>query len=280
MKFLLSLGGGLVLSVLVLSVFGSGSASASDCGPHEDFVDDCAAGDDSYDTTTGVFGIDTTGNCRRNANFVLTGPVDKITRSGPLDDSVQFPGTRPVDAHNDVIDTEIVSMSLTGGGITMRVGTGTPGIDAGVSQTLGAIAEQPANPRVADSFFDVFVELDDGGTLGGPFYNQSPLRIEAEIRQIPPKTTYLHLQGLCLDLFDAPVGGNDTGFNLVEAKHITDIGVGGTVELLSGGDGTDAFDAEDGGFSFALYAALAGGFAAAAVALAAGGWHAKRRWMR
>lgn len=58
--------------------------------------------------------------------------------------------------------------------------------------------------------------------------------------------------------------------------------VGGTVELLAGGDGPDVRVAQDegSGISASSYAVIAGGIAALAVTTAAGGWYARRRWLR
>lgn len=279
MKFLLVVGG-IALSLLVLAVFGSGSASAQACGPGDHWIDTCPAGTDSIPQSGALLGIDLDGDCKKDQNIILNGSVNQITRSGPKDDSDDFPTFRSVDGHSDVIDTEILSMELTGSGLVLRVGTATPGINPSVPPTKGAIGEQPGDPALAESFFDVWFEVDDGGALGGPFYNHSALRIEAEIDQVPPKAVYLHPSPLCLDLFDAPVGGNDTGINLVEASHNTAPSVGGTVELLAGGDSDTPASAGSSGSSTPLYGALAGGLALGAVALTAGGWYARRRWPR
>jgi hypothetical protein len=88
-----------------------------------------------------------------------------VDRSDPRDDSQNFPGLRPVDGHLDVIDTEIISMCLTGEGVTLRAGAGQqqgPGL---LAHSLGAIAEEAGDSTLADSFFDVFFEADLGGGM-------------------------------------------------------------------------------------------------------------------
>jgi len=140
-----------------------------------------------------------------------------INRSAPRDDSQNFPGLRPVDGHLDVIDTEIISMCLTGGGYTLRAGLGQGGV---ISRSLGAVAEQPGNPTLAESFFDVFFEVQ---TPQGPLYNQTPLRLAAVINCVPPKAAYIHPTG-CLPLFTSPIPGQGMHVaNLVTAQHNVNI---------------------------------------------------------
>jgi hypothetical protein len=93
-----------------------------------------------------------------------------------MDDSLEFPGLKPVEGHLDVIDTEIVEMCLMGEGVTLRAGLGQGGI---INRSPGAIAEDPADSMIGESFFDVFFEVDIGG--GQLAYNQDPMRIEANM---------------------------------------------------------------------------------------------------
>jgi hypothetical protein len=182
------------------------------------------------------------------------------------------------------IDTEIVDMTLTGSGFTMKVGTSTPGINAGVSASLGAIEEQSGDATLGDSFFDVFFEIDDGTNK---LYNLSALRLEQVIDQVPPDADYVHKlpgelpEDLCIDLFTAPSGGSDTGVNLVSAIHCTVgpcNGVGGIAEVLAGGSHSPASASAGSGLSALTYAGLAGAVAAVMIAVAAGGWYARRRF--
>ena len=249
------------LAVLVTS-FSSDRVSAAEpvCGPGGPgihWVDNCnfvgPKKADIINPSTALVGIDLDGDCGRDVNLILTGPVT-VNRQTTSDDSLNFPGASPVDGHPlgpglDVIDTEIANMALTGltnlGLVTLRVGKGTPGINPLVSNSFGAIVEQSpppgaGGPTLADSFFDVFfeVEVDPPGPPP-PFklYNhpqlpdalgRTGLVLEAVIDRVPPLAVYFHPKPLCLDLFDAPddpntavVEGNDTGINLVEARHDT-----------------------------------------------------------
>jgi hypothetical protein len=196
----------------------------SQCGPGAHWVDDCAAGQDQIANHGAVVGIDLDldPNCTEDVSLVLT-PCGAnlliIGRSGPRDDSVNFPGLRPVDGHLDVIDTEIVQLCLTGGGVTLIAGAGL-GQGGVLSPSLGAIAELGADNTKAESFFDVFFEVDLGGGLFA--YNQSPMRIAvgpSGITCVPPQASYIHPTG-CLPLYDSSIPGQGMLMaNLVTAQH-------------------------------------------------------------
>ena len=162
--------------------------------------------------------------------LMLSGPV-LVNRAAAAD--IALPSTAPCPAaangQNDVIQTEIISMDLTGnvtgfGMVTLRVGAGNgAGPGAPLPPSKGHIVGQvPGDNTKACSFFDVFFEIE----LPGPLflYNQEPLVIIDEIDRVPPQAQYVHLfpPGFCVGLFDSPVQGNGNFFaSLVEAKHKT-----------------------------------------------------------
>jgi len=187
------------------------------CGPGPHWIDNppCPPGVDSFPSGA-LVGVDFNFDCFVDLNLVMFGPTT-VRRSGPMDDSTQYPGTRPVDGHLDVIDTEMLSLSLTGGGVTLTAGAGM-GQGGVLSPTLGNVAEQPGDPTLADSFFDVFFEVDLGGGLF--LYNQMPLRVQATISCVPPDEVYFHPLNLCLPLYTSPVPGQGQHVaNLVSANH-------------------------------------------------------------
>ena len=262
---------GIAVAMLVTAVTPVGAQDPV-CGPGAHWIDTCSPGGvDHFDTTEALVGIDIDDDCVKDMDLVVTGPVD-VDREAASDDSARFPGLRPVDGHLDVIDTEIVSMSLTGGGVTLRAGVNTPGIDPAVPNSFGAVAEEAGASNLGDSFFDVFFEVD--GVPGGPVYNQTPLRVEAVIYYVPPSVLYVHAEPLCLPLYD---GAGVPLYNLVEAEHDTRAPVGGIAEPaeVAGSPAASTSDSSTG-----TYAALAGALAAAAVAIAAGAWYARRRFSR
>ena len=187
-----------------------------DCGPGARWIDQCAAGYDHM-VTGALIGIDLGGDCVADTSLILNGPVH-IQRSDPLDDSNHYPGLAPVDGHLEVIDTEILSMSLSGGGVTMIAGGGL-GQGGILGRSPGAIAEQPDDPTLADSFFDVFFEVDLGGGVYG--YNQDALRLATKIDCVPPDAVYVHPID-CVTLYSSPVPHQgDVVAYLVRADHST-----------------------------------------------------------
>jgi len=197
----------------------------SSCGPGPHWVDLCSAGQDQIANDGAVVGIDMDMDplCLPDVNLIMwpCSPPNNllvVKRSNPRDDSQYFPGLRPVDGHLDVIDTEIISMCLTGGGFTLRAGAGQqhgPGV---LVASLGAIAELPGDPRLADSFFDVFFEVDIGG--GMFLYNQTALRLATTISCAPPgQASYIHPTD-CIPLYTSPVPGQGMHVaNLTSAQH-------------------------------------------------------------
>jgi hypothetical protein len=174
-------------------------------------------------------GIDLNLDNFADIQLVLTGAA-MINRSGPLNASVNFPSVTGPAGHAgpDVIDTEIISMTLVGDGATMKVGTAS-GTALAIQPTLGAIAEVASNPSLGDSFFDIFLELDLGG--GQRVYNQVPHRFQAYIHCVPPLTIYF-LQGTTpISLYSAPSGGTEVA-RLITARHST-YGKGTTIPTVS-----------------------------------------------
>jgi hypothetical protein len=254
---------GVIALVVVISSLTPNRAWADGCGPGLHWVDGCPAGDDLFPSTTAVVGIDLNGDDCESVELDLT-------LSGPT--------TVHRDAEADgEIHTEIVSMELTGGGVTLRAGKDAP-VTNPIPDTVGSIQEQTKVWTLADSFFDVFFEVDVPGE--GLLYNHEPVRVEAVIDRVPPwNTIYLPPEDLCVRLFDAE--GEETGMNLAHAEHDTGPPPGGgIVELAVDGSDAPASATEGGGaasFPYAAIAGAAGAALAAVIALAAGGWHVRRR---
>jgi hypothetical protein len=184
------------------------------CGPGHHWIATCSPGQDSRGSGA-LVGIDFDLDNLADQSFVLTGPVT-VQRSAPLDSSVFFPGTGSPSGHPDVIDTEILSMSLTGGGASLVAGAGL-GFGGVLGASRGTILEQAANDSLADSFFDVFFEVT---TQAGRLYNHAPLHVTNVIDRVPPGGRYDHPNGV-VALYDDPVGGNHVA-NLVSARHIVE----------------------------------------------------------
>ncbi|MCH7734921.1 MAG: hypothetical protein IH961_06880, partial [Chloroflexi bacterium] len=156
-------------------------------------------------------------DCIADVSLVLHGPVH-IRRSASKDDSTNFPNTRPIDGHFDVIDTEMVQLILTDGGVRMAAGRAQD-VAGLLPATLGVIAEQPGDPVSGDSFFDVFFEIET--SAGVLLYNHAPLLVEAKIDCVPPDRTYIHVTD-CIALYVTPPGGKgQIVAQFVSANHST-----------------------------------------------------------
>ena len=122
-------------------------------------------------------------------DMTLNGPTD-VRRSDPAD----VDGDGLMD-----IQTEILAMNLVGtspaGPIFLR--------ESPTRASLGRVEQQsPGADFPAQSFFDVFVELEVAGL--GSVHNEQPIRVEALIDAIPPTLAYYRPpQPLAVPLLDA-----------------------------------------------------------------------------
>ncbi len=142
------------------------------------------AGEDIFPVSIAQIGIDLT----------LDGIVEgDISAEGPFVVVRQDP--RPEGGVN-VIDVEIVQMELTGssplGPVTIR--------ESNTRRSTGQIrARQDFPDFPADSFFDVFVEIELGDVR---LENRDPIRMEAVITEIPPRiSVYRSLQDPIISLY-------------------------------------------------------------------------------
>lgn len=191
-----------ILMVLAAGyAFIAGPAARGQCGPGAHWVDSCPGGQDNFPNTTGIGAIDITFDCGTDATIPVAG-VAVIQHADPSDDSQNYPGTRPVDGHLDVIDTEILSMSLTGGGgiIVAGEGQGQGGV---LPASPGVIAEDQSDPTLAESFFDCYFEAYVAGVY---VYNHDPIRLQASIDRFPPFGQSFSFSG-CVPVYDSPYPG-------------------------------------------------------------------------
>jgi hypothetical protein len=149
---------------------------AAICGPGPNWVQTCPAGFDVFDSralhTVDLFGVGI-------FTFTVSGPV-----------TVQR-GTPVFSAGAWNIPTELVSMSLTGGGLTMVAGDGVPGLsNSGPRYSPGQITD--IGGGLANSFFDVFIEIS-GPPLGTQIlHNTTQCHMTVTISfVIPYGSTYL-----------------------------------------------------------------------------------------
>ncbi len=167
----------------------------ANCGPGPNWIDTCQPGIDNFPTGA-LVRVDMDNDCEADATVTLNGPMTvRRTGSGP-----------------GPIQTEILSMHLVGAGsLIAGAGQGQGGV---LAASLGETTQNPGDPMLADSFFDVFFELDLGG--GQRVYNHSPLRVSASITCVPPDQVFTFAG--CLPLFTQPVGGVQVA-QIVEVLH-------------------------------------------------------------
>lgn len=171
------------------------------CGPGSHWVDTCTAGTDSFNSIATI-GVDIDFDNIADFNAVLQGPTT-IYRGNPINTP------DPLDpGHFNQIDTEIVSMTLTGVGMTLTAGDGTGNLsNDGPLHSAGNIIEQAGNPFMADSFFDVFFEFDIPGIpLVPTLHNTDPLRVRAVIDRVPPiNTPYIYILAPPISAYMIPI---------------------------------------------------------------------------
>ena len=162
----------------------------------------------------------------------IGGPVVSATVKGPT--KIRRSDSMKQSDGRNVIDTEIVSLDLTGGTtsfpITVR--------ESPTRESSGIIRQQtPGVDFPADSFFDIFVEID---TPLGVVHNKQPVRLGAVINAIPPlQAQYIPAETFVgVDLFAAD--GTRVGI-LRHAAHFVgqhpsfSVAAGGPSSLSSAG---------------------------------------------
>lgn len=147
------------------------------CGPGIDWVNTCPPGQDpiygtfnvSFEWLADDLGPLLTRNIYDLALYGLT----TVTRDDPA-------GTGQI--NTEIIAAQGEQLHPTLGPLTLRIGT-----QNGVAtRTIGEVNQIPLS-LFADSFFDVFFELDS--LLGTPIYNLDPLRVVAKLTCLAPGMT-------------------------------------------------------------------------------------------
>jgi hypothetical protein len=167
-----------VVGLSAIAVFGVAKpgVAADFCGPGEHWVDTCASGLDSFGSFATI-GIDINLDDQVDSTIVLSGPTT-IFRGDPIDTS------EPLDGHKNQINTEIISLELSGGGFTLKAGDGTGNLNNdGALYSPGKIIEKENDPKLANSYFDIFFEID---SPLGKLHNKMALRQSAMIDRVPP----------------------------------------------------------------------------------------------
>jgi len=100
------------------------------------------------------------------------------------------------EVHTEILNFNLVDSDPSGSGMALRAGSQNPNLLPGTRRSVGEVESlsgtgDPANDFLAQSFFDVFVNIF---TPGLPtLYNQTPLLIENfALTGFPPNVVYIH----------------------------------------------------------------------------------------
>lgn len=224
-RFSSALGVGLSLTLSAGLLVGPGAGVARAEYP--------AGGVDSFDSRAQVFVaaeplcVGATASTPGVVSAVVDGPTS-VKRSDPV---------TPEDGRQ-VIDTEIIQLQLAGttplGPLAIRQNPDRP--------STGQVRQQDAGLDFpADSFFDVFVEVEVAGTV---LENRMPVHMENVINSLPPDTfPYLPPPGTCIPLFPKMLPIDVPVLWLIHAEHlpqpsrdcfVVDVHLSGTNDTTSG----------------------------------------------
>ena len=165
----------LLILVAVMAIPAGRLTAGPICGGVPDWVNNCPAGTDKFSSRASVTILD--------ANFV---PIF----AGDLYDSATtiYRGA----GSGGLMLTEMVALNLTGSGITVHAGDGDGNLASdGVTYSPGYVQQQTpptGDPVLADSFFDIFFEVDYGPLhLHNYLSDTGPhLSMHAVISGVPP----------------------------------------------------------------------------------------------
>ena len=185
-----------------LSIVKPVDAASLTCGPGNDWVNTCPSSFDQFLT-----------NITINADILGFGsPLDFTTtlsgkstvfRGEPVDAVIDDPllgNVGVMDGRLDVIKTELFDLTVIGltlfvSAVTAIAGDGVPDLKPTPSSSIlpyeslysaGAIIERPDNPALADSFLNIFLEIQ--GTVEGSLRNKIPLNLRGTmpLSEFPP----------------------------------------------------------------------------------------------
>lgn len=156
-----------------------------------------------------------------------SGAAEEVIAYGPTTIKVFFEGPNEGDALDgnannlDDVETEIIQMELTGTSsfgpvkVTQSTNMSSFGlIEEQVDNNTGLLDVDPFAPGNADSFFDVFFELDVVGTT---LHNEVPLRFSGVMNEKPQAIDDVLVSNDSVELYD---GDSPTGFFVGPVTHI------------------------------------------------------------
>ena len=162
-----------------------GAVALASCGGDDDGLDSDypSAGEDRFELTRATVEIEYT--LDGVSAVPVAGALERIELQGPTLITRSSPQDKDGDGRVEVA-TEIAEMELTG---TATFGPLTVRLNPDESSTGMVEQQQPGEDFPADSFFDVFVQVELPSANGGNTVvakNEEPLRMVAELTDLPP----------------------------------------------------------------------------------------------
>jgi IPTL-CTERM motif len=173
--------------------------------------------DDSISDEGGVVGLDADldSACATDVNMTLV-PGDYVNRPS----KIRLLNPKP---SATTFNTELRQMWLKSADGTVEVKAGLD-MNAGanatqqaLSNSTGQIVQKASDNTLADSFFDVFVEVKLPSGLYA--YNQTAIHVQSAISCIPPRAEYIAPQ-VCTPLYSQPGAGGTLRARLTAERHL------------------------------------------------------------
>lgn len=219
-------------AMLLVSLLPATGALGAVCGPGAHWVDTCPAGTDSFQSSAtfsgNAFGMTFT-------NLTLNGPTTVYRGAGQVTPAAHY------------FDTEMVSLQLSNGvngpgAITVTAGDGVGNLlNDGLLYSPGRVTEQAGNPFLADSFFDVFFELDiDTGSGILQAWGTENMGATG-LPSVPPPNGTAYMNPQIIPLYDNPQQIGQPVGQLNAATHTVMVPEADTYALLLAGLGLLGF---------------------------------------
>lgn len=153
----------------LVSLLAVSAMAGAVCPPGSNWVATCGAG--TYDVSA-IFSnsLQLEAGVAASLGLPATIPLVQFTGDTTLIVSPPVGNTLAVDVHS-IYATQI------GGSAILRVGTGQ-----GLQPSGGTITEESGTPALADSFFDIFFEIDFGNVA---LHNTTPLHLTSVLTELP-----------------------------------------------------------------------------------------------
>jgi hypothetical protein len=182
------------------------------CGPGPHWIDGCAGGTDSFQSTATIW-VDLNLDCIGDFPLSFQGPTIVVRQPSDTIDPGNGMCPKPFGhTGNFHIETEIVNATLTapapgGGQFILKFGHSA---NPELQPSIGHVVEE-ADPAKGCSYFCIYFKLFVPAGVFGPdsvwLYNQTCCVMYSAITQAPPSTGTDYSFPQCIELFTSPLVG-------------------------------------------------------------------------